>query len=157
MRSILVVVALASALAACTDDRAPAPTVRPASSVVFETDAGTAIIRVDLAETAAEHRRGLQGVTDLPAGQGMAFVFPEPTTTTFWMKDTLIPLSIAFVGAEGRVIAIREMEPCRSDHCPSVGAGEPFVLAIEANRGWFDDAGVEVGDRARLRGASSDG
>lgn len=157
MRSVLIVVALASALAACTEDRAPRPTVRPTSSAVFETDAGTAIIRVDLAETDAEHRRGLQGVTDLPAGQGMAFVFPQSTTTTFWMKDTLIPLSIAFVGANGRVIAIRDMEPCRSDPCPSFGAGGPFVLAIEANQGWFDDAGVEVGDRARLRGASSDG
>jgi uncharacterized membrane protein (UPF0127 family) len=81
----------------------------------------------------------------------MAFVFDAPSDTAFWMKDTLIPLSIAFVDDVGRVIGVRDMEPCEADPCPTYGVDRPFVLAIEANLGWFDRAGIRVGDRAELR------
>ena len=66
------------------------------------------------------------------------------------MKDTLIPLSIAFVDEAGRVIGMRDMQPCESDPCPTYGIDEPYVLAIEANLGWFDRAGIEVGDRVEV-------
>ena len=67
------------------------------------------------------------------------------------MKDTLVPLSIAFVNDTGRVIGVRQMQPCEADPCPTYGIDQPFVLAIEANLGWFDRAGIEVGDRAELK------
>ena len=67
------------------------------------------------------------------------------------MKDTLIPLSIAFVDEAGRVIDVLDMQPCESDPCPTYGVDEPYVLAVEANLGWFDDHGVGAGDRAELR------
>jgi len=122
---------------------------RPSATVTFE---GTAAeLRVSVAETPESRRRGLMGVDRLAEDSGMAFVFDEPVHTTFWMKDTLIPLSIAFVDAQGRIVTLRDMEPCEAGPCPRYGATGPFVMAIEANRGWFAAHGVEVGDGAELR------
>jgi uncharacterized membrane protein (UPF0127 family) len=122
---------------------------RPPSTVVF--DGSDAVLYVNVAEAAEEQQKGLMGVESLPADEGMAFVFDEPSGSTFWMKDTLIPLSIAFVDDTGRVIGLRDMQPCEADPCPTYGIDEPYVLAIEANLGWFDEAGIEVGDHAELR------
>jgi uncharacterized membrane protein (UPF0127 family) len=122
---------------------------RPPSTVVF--DRSGAVLYVNVAETAQEQQKGLMGVDVLPADEGMAFVFDGPVASTFWMKDTLVPLSIAFVDANGRVIGVRDMQPCEADPCPLYGVDDPYVLAIEANLGWFDQAGVEVGDHAELR------
>jgi uncharacterized protein len=122
---------------------------RPPSTVAFE---GTdALLAVDVADEPGELRRGLMDVEMLPADQGMAFLFDEPTDSTFWMKDTLIPLSIVFVDESHQVIGMRDMQPCQSDPCPSYGVDEPYVLAIEANLGWFAEHGIEAGDRAKLR------
>jgi uncharacterized protein len=124
-------------------------TNRPASTVTF--DGSDAVLYVAVADTAHEQQKGLMGVEILPADEGMAFVFDEPVDSTFWMKNTLIPLSIAFVDESGRVIGVRDMQPCEVDPCPTYGSEEPYVLAIEANLGWFDQAGVEVGDHAERR------
>lgn len=122
---------------------------RPPSTVAF--DSNGAVLYVDVAETAEARQKGLMGVETLPADEGMAFVFDEPSHSTFWMKDTLIPLSIAFVDGDDRVIGVRDMQPCEADPCPTYGIDEPYVLAIEANLGWFDEAGIEVGNHAELR------
>jgi uncharacterized membrane protein (UPF0127 family) len=125
---------------------------RPPSTVRFE---GTeAVLYVDIADSDGERRRGLMNVEHLPEEEGMAFLYPEPVGGTFWMKDTLIPLSIAFVGPDGTVVGMRDMEPCEADPCPHYGVEEPYVLAIEANQGWFDEHGIEVGDEAELREAA---
>ena len=87
-----------------------------------------ALLYVDVADDAGEQRRGLSGIEQLPADEGMAFVWPEPVGSTFWMKDTLIPLSIAFVDEAGRVIDVLDMQPCESDPCPTYGVDEPYVL-----------------------------
>ena len=91
------------------------------------------------------------GIEQLPADEGMAFVWQEPVGSTFWMKDTLIPLSIAFVDEAGRVIDVLDMQPCESDPCPTYGADEPYVWRSRRTSGWFDEHGVEAGDRAELR------
>lgn len=122
---------------------------RPPSTVSFE--GADALLYVDVADDAEERRRGLMGLEGLPADEGMAFVFDEPVQSTFWMKGTFIPLSIAFVDDEGRVIGVRDMQPCEVDPCPSYGVDEPYVLAIEANLGWFGEHGIEAGGRAELR------
>lgn len=88
------------------------------------------------------------GVTTLGADDGMAFRWDSSTTGSFWMKDTLIPLSIAFVDEGGRVISIQEMTPCTADPCDTYEASGPYVMAIEANTGWFDDHAIVVGDPA---------
>ena len=122
---------------------------RPPSTVVF--DESDAVLYVEVAGTPQGQEKGLMGVEKLPADEGMAFVFDGPTDSVFWMKDTLIPLSVAFVDDTGRVIGMRDMPPCEADPCPTYGIEEPYVLAIEANLGWFDQAGVGVGDHVELR------
>jgi uncharacterized membrane protein (UPF0127 family) len=144
IRLVAVVVILAVSCAGTSD----VPSAPP-STVSF--DGTDAVLRVHVASTPHTRRRGLMGVEQLPTDQGMAFTWDEPVDSTFWMKDTLIPLSIAFVDEDGRVITIRHMEPCASDPCPTYAATGPFVLAIEANVGWFERNGIGVGDRAELR------
>jgi uncharacterized protein len=131
---------------------------RPGSTVTFEDqeEMSASTLFVSVADTPSEHRKGLMDVESLPADEGMAFVFDEPTDTTFWMKDTLVPLSVAFVGEDDVVIGVRDMQPCDADPCPTYGVDRPFVLAVEANLGWFADHAIGPGDRADLR-ESSDG
>jgi uncharacterized protein len=114
------------------------------------TDQGTVSLVVQVADTPTERQTGLMGRESLPPYDGMAFVWEEPLVTTFWMKDTLIPLSIAFWDSDGRIISILEMDPCTEDPCPSYGPGEPFVGAVEVARGTFERLGVAVGDRVGL-------
>ena len=150
MRTTLAVLISLTSLAGCAGDAGQDPPPAPPSSTM--TFGGTdATLSVDVADETDEQRRGLMGIQDLPADQGMAFVWPEPTGGTFWMKDTLIPLSIAFVDEDGIVIDVLDMQPCDTDPCPAYGVEEPYVLAVEANLGWFDDHGVGAGDRAELR------
>jgi uncharacterized membrane protein (UPF0127 family) len=143
---ILTAMVLAGLVACSGTDTVPD---RPPSTVVF--DEADALLHVEVADDAGEQQRGLSGIEQLPADQGMAFLWPEPVGSRFWMKDTLIPLSIAFVDEAGRVIDVLDMQPCESDPCPTYGADDPYVLAIEANLGWFDDHGVGPGDEAELR------
>lgn len=121
----------------------------PPAEVRFAGDQATLTVRI--AEDAASRARGLMGVTSLPPDGGMAFLFEEPTDGSFWMKDTLIPLSIAFVDAQGRIISIREMTPCEADPCRTYAPGGTYTMAVEANAGWFDERRVMVGDVAELQ------
>lgn len=149
MRRIVAALVTLSVVSACAAETVQVSANRPAATVSFEgTDTK---LYVEVADEPGEQRRGLMGVENLPADEGVAFAFTEPIESTFWMKDTLIPLSIAFVGEGGRVIEVLDMEPCESDPCPHYGIDEPYVLAIEANLGWFGDHGVDAGDRADLR------
>lgn len=136
-------VAVALGLIACDGSRSE-PNA-PSSRVTFE--GSDAALSVQVADTPAERRHGLTGVEELAADEGMAFVFGEPVTSGFWMKDTVIPLSIAFVDVNDRIVGVREMDPCRADPCPTYGVERPYVLAIEANAGWFGEHGIAAGDR----------
>jgi hypothetical protein len=140
------------ALAAC-EEAIPARSSAPSgpTSLAFTTDDGTRLLHVELADTPALRARGLMGREHLDPDAGMAFLFGSPVESRFWMKDTLIPLSIAFWDEEGTIVAIREMEPCREEPCRTYGAPEPYVGAAEANAGWFAENGVAVGDRVELR------
>jgi len=146
VKTFTVAVALIG-LVACSGTDTPPD--RPPSTVAF--DGTDAPLYVEIADSPGERSRGLMGVESMPANEGMAFIFDEPVLSPFWMKDTLIPLSIAFVDEEERVIGVRDMQPCEADPCPTYGVDEPYVLAIEANLGWFDDHGIGAGDRAELR------
>lgn len=146
MKTFTVAVALIGLVACSGTDT---PTDRPPSTVTF--DGTDAPLYVEIADSPGERSRGLMGVESMPANEGMAFIFDEPVLSPFWMKDTLFPLSIAFVDQENRVIGVRDMQPCEADPCPTYGVDEPYVLAIEANLGWFDDHGIGAGDRADLR------
>jgi uncharacterized protein len=103
-----------------------------------------------VADSDDERERGLMGRTSLPPDGGMVFHFSEPTDAGFWMKDTRLPLSIAFWDGDGRIIAILDMEPCTNDPCPVYRAGATYETALEMRRGWFAEHGVEIGDRVEL-------
>jgi uncharacterized protein len=119
---------------------------------IIGTDAGDVVVHVEVAETDAERERGLMGRQELPADSGMAFVFPEDTTASFWMKNTLIPLSIAFYDDAGRIVRILDMQPCRADPCPLYDPEVAYRGALEVNGGAFNRWGVQVGDRLRVIG-----
>ena len=139
-------VALILAIACSTTAGGQPATCSPAPPTV--TFGKNATLQVDVVSDDATRAQGLMGVTDLPANQGMAFVWGAPTDASFWMKDTLIPLSIAFIDQEGKVITISEMTPCTADPCTTYAADAPYTMAIEANANWFEDHNVSVGDTA---------
>ncbi len=149
MRPALVLATALAVLPACTDGPGTppvAPGSGPTREVVFHAAQGDRSLFVRVADSPDERAHGLMGTRDLPADEGMAFAFGEPSTASFWMKDTLIPLSIAFVSQDGRVVTLANMTPCRADPCPTYSARAPYTLAVEANAGWFRDHGVHEGD-----------
>jgi uncharacterized membrane protein (UPF0127 family) len=151
--SWLMALVLAFAAVACADS-APGESAAERPRVVIEAADGPVSVDVEVADEGFERRAGLMGRTSLPADAGMAFLFPEPTGGSFWMKDTLIPLSIAFWDEDGAIVAILDMQPCRDDDCPSYDPGVDFVGALEVNQGFFDEHRIDVGDRVRLVGVS---
>lgn len=121
----------------------------------IETGDDTVRIPIEIAETEAQRAFGLMRRPSLPADAGMLFVYPQeqPPEGSFWMFNTLIPLDIAFIGADGTIGSIVPMEPCTSPYpqwCPGYTAGVPFRSALEVNRGYFARQGIEVGDRVVL-------
>jgi uncharacterized membrane protein (UPF0127 family) len=116
----------------------------------IRTPTQTLMLRVEIADTEAERQTGLMNRTALAPDAGMAFVFDRPADVGFWMKDTLIPLDIAYWTRGGRIVAIRQMRPCRADPCPLYSPGSPYVGAVEANLGFFADHGVRPGATVHL-------
>jgi uncharacterized membrane protein (UPF0127 family) len=122
----------------------------PRGTLLIHTDAGSVKVRVEIAESPEAQQRGLMGRTELAPDAGMVFLEPRPVRVGFWMKDTLIPLSIAFWGHDQRILAILDMAPCEQEPCPTYDPGVAWTGAVEVNQGFFEDRGVEVGDPVRL-------
>lgn len=119
--------------------------------VTFRTTSGqVATGSIRIADTASERQHGLMGVSDLPSNDGMVFLFDGPTRSSFWMKDTLIPLSVAFWNGSGTVVDVLDMQPCMSDPCPLYTPRGPYTTALEMNLGWFLSHGITIGDHAAL-------
>jgi uncharacterized membrane protein (UPF0127 family) len=104
-------------------------------------------VRLEVAADPAARARGLMDREQVPPGSGMVFLYPIDVREAFWMKDTLVPLSIAFVAADGRVVSVAEMTPCRADPCPTYAPAGPYRYAVELTAGAFPAAGVGAGDR----------
>ncbi|HEY6708236.1 MAG TPA: DUF192 domain-containing protein [Actinomycetota bacterium] len=110
-------------------------------------DGDPVTVRLEVAADPATRARGLMERGRVPPGTGMVFLYPADVTESFWMKNTLVPLSIAFVAADGRVVSVAEMTPCAADPCPSYAPAGPYRYAIELAAGSFGDAGVGPGAR----------
>ena len=104
-------------------------------------------VRLEVAADPAARARGLMGRRQVPAGTGMVFLYPADVAEAYWMKNTLVPLSIAFVAADGRVVSVAEMTPCTADPCPSYAPAGPYRYAVELPAGAFQAAGVGEGDK----------
>jgi hypothetical protein len=101
--------------------------------VAIDVDGTTWIVALALSGSA--RTQGLMDVTDLLDLDGMLFSFDGDTTSAFWMKDTLIPLDIAFFDGAGALVSVTTMEPCRQDTCPTYEAAGPYRFALEAPEG----------------------
>lgn len=117
-------------------------------SLVLEKVGGGAIgIQAEIARNDRERAQGLMKRKSLDDGAGMLFVFDRDEIVSFWMKDTLIPLSIAFIAYDGRIMEIRDMEP---QNLTPVRSRRLARYALEVPQGWFSRVGLAPGDRLDL-------
>jgi len=101
-------------------------------------------LRVEVAATMEQRGRGLMFRETLAKDAGMLFVFEDPGYHAMWMKNTPLPLSVAFIDGEGRILNIVDMEPQTLD---SHAAAGPARYAVETNKGWFRDRRIKAGDK----------
>jgi hypothetical protein len=117
---------------------------RPQSLPVIQLTAGFHVIRAEVAQRMNERSIGLMHRRTMGTNDGMLFVFEQPEPQCFWMKNTLLPLSIAFLGDDGRIVNIADMQPQSLDsHC----SARPVRFALEMNQGWFAKRGLKAGSR----------
>ena len=150
--ALVAAMTMTSALLALAQEpapEAPAPEASaPEATLTILNSAGESVeVPVEVADTADEQQTGLMGRTALAEDAGMLFVFDGEQQRSFWMKDTLIPLSIAFMDSEGRIVDIQDMQPL--DETPHLSA-EPAQYALEVNQGFFETRGLQVGDTVVL-------
>ena len=109
--------------------------------------AGMHRIDAQVAGTPEQRQTGLMLRKDMPQHEGMIFVFDQPTEQCFWMKNTLLPLSAAFIADDGTIVNIEDMKPQTLDaHCST----KPVRYVLEMNKGWFAKKGIKAG--AKLQG-----
>jgi uncharacterized membrane protein (UPF0127 family) len=137
-----------------TETAAPPTTTeeeREGPVVLIQTQDGEEVaVAVEIADTQDEREVGLMHREFLPDDAGMIFLFEEEITGGFWMKNTLIPLSIAFADGDGTILRILDMEPCEADPCEIYDPGVAYASALEVNQGAFASWGVEEGDPLTL-------
>jgi uncharacterized membrane protein (UPF0127 family) len=149
--SVVALLALVASVTACSRAGTSSPSGNRVARATFHTAFGevrTSFLSV--ADSEAERERGLMGRASLPADGGEVFLFDGTVDDTFWMKDTEIPLAIAFWDASGRIVDLQEMVPCPADPCPTYASRAPYSTALEMNAGWFRDHGVRIGDTVDL-------
>lgn len=113
---------------------------------VAELGAGMYRIEAEVAHTFETRQVGLMNREAMALHRGMVFVFPEDARHCMWMRNTFLPLSVAFLDAEARIINIEDMQPqTETSHC----AAAPARFALEMNIGWFAERGIQAGDVLR--------
>lgn len=106
--------------------------------------AGMHLIQAQVASTPEQRATGLMFRAEMPANEGMLFVFEEPAGQCFWMKNTLLPLTAAFVADDGTIVNLADMKPRTLDsHC----SAKPVRYVLEMNQGWFAKRGLQAGSR----------
>jgi hypothetical protein len=159
--SLLLTIALAGACDSDAGDgvagACPTPTAPEIAAAEFaegrailDGDEGSTLIDIEIAETSEQHQLGLMHRSCLEDDKGMVFIFFEESTSGFYMKDTLIPLSIAFFDVEGKILKILDMEPCDSAICETYNPGVTYMGALEVNQGAFEEWGIEEGDELQV-------
>ncbi|MEX1045015.1 MAG: DUF192 domain-containing protein [Chthoniobacterales bacterium] len=106
---------------------------------------GAATVEAEVADESDERTMGLMGREELPDDKGMLFVFREPQAMSFWMRDTLVPLSIAYLNAAGVIREIHDLQPL--DETPARSAFRDLLYALEVPQGWFLRNKILPGDR----------
>lgn len=157
IKRAVLLLALCLTLGACGNDDGsgsaaePSPqTSFPYATALLDNGEESTLVTVEVAETPEQHALGLSGRDSLAPDEGMAFVFFEEREVGFWMKDTTIPLSVAFFDAEGTVLRIIDMDPCEKDPCKMYDPGVAYMGALEVNQGSFEEWDISEGDTIRL-------
>jgi uncharacterized protein len=106
--------------------------------------AGMHQIDTQLAQTPEQRQIGLMWRKDMPLHEGMLFIFEQPSQQCFWMKNTLLPLTAAFVADDGTIVNLEDMKPQTTDpHCST----KPVRYVLEMNKGWFAKKGIKAGSK----------
>lgn len=109
---------------------------------VISLNAGMHVIKAEVAARDAERQQGLMFREKMGPNEGMVFLFDAPASVCMWMKNTLIPLSVAFIDENGKIINIEDMQPqTTASHC----AKRPVLYALEMNQGWFKQKNIKPG------------
>ena len=144
MKRILATLLAAAALATAIPAAAQPADGKPQSLPISKIQVGPHAVSAEVAQTPEQRALGLMYRFSLPADHGMLFVFEAPQPLSFWMRNTYIPLSIAFIGADGRILNVEDMAPRDESGHPSQGAA---VYALEMRKGWFAEKGLGPGTR----------
>lgn len=106
--------------------------------------AGMHLIQVQVASTDRQREIGLMWRKEMPVQEGMLFVFEQPAGQCFWMRNTLIPLTAAFIADDGTIVNLADMQPQNdTSHC----SGQPVRFVLEMNQGWFTKRGIRAGQK----------
>ena len=106
--------------------------------------AGMHLIQAQVATTPQQQAIGLMHRKEMPANEGMLFIFEQATRQCFWMKNTLLPLTAAFIADDGTIVNLADMKPQTTDsHC----SAQPVRFVLEMNQGWFAKRGLKAGSR----------
>lgn len=159
MRAVLACVALALAVACTADEPVYEVPLHlaglPMSEVAVETESGTHNFRVWIAADPVSRANGLMLVREMPPDHGMLFLFEQTQYTSFWMKDTALPLDLVFIGADGRVVNIAYgTRPFSED---PIYSAAPVIAVLEVLAGTAARIGLAEGDRISWPGAATDG
>lgn len=145
MKKQLIFIALIASLAASFSHAQPLPQTNLQRIVL---GAGIHQIDTQLALTPEQHMMGLMYRKEMPQGEGMLFVFDAPVRQCFWMKNTLLPLTAAFIADDGTIVNLEDMKPQTTEsHCSL----KPVRYVLEMNQGWFAKKGLKAG--SKLSGA----
>ena len=117
--------------------------------LVIESRGGRITVMAEIASSPGQREQGLMYRKELKDGNGMIFVFERDEIMSFWMKNTLVPLSIAYIAYDGRILEIHDMQP--GDLNP-VRSSRSARYALEVPQGWFDRVGIVPGDRLDVSG-----
>jgi len=141
LRFLLFVFVLNAGFAACSQQK-------QTTVLSIERENAAAVeVTVEIARTDEERAKGLMFRKNLPDGEGMLFVFDRDQQLSFWMKNTIIPLSIAYIASDGHIIEIKDMQP---NDLNSVKSSRSVRYALEVPQGWFGRANVKTGDVVKI-------
>lgn len=110
-------------------------------------------VKARVADDDPKRSQGLMHIPNLGADEGMLFVFEQEQILSFWMKNTLIPLSIGFFNGKGELVDVKEMKPAESivvAHPPNYQSSVPASFALEMNQRWFEKNGIKTGAKLEL-------
>jgi len=134
LTGLLLALAIGGQVAAQTEAQPKLPTVN--------LQAGMHNIRAEVARTAQQTQTGMMFRKEMAAHEGMLFVFDSPAQRCFWMRNTLLPLTIAYIADDGAIVDLIDMQPLsEGTHCSS----QPVRFALEMNQGWFAKRGIKPG------------